>query len=52
MLHRKYAKLKVRMLTTGNGRIYLTKDEYFKGGKGKQRRIMITVMINQIIHMQ
>lgn len=51
---RYYADKKYKMLTTGKGRIYVTEDEYFKGGKGKHRRVMLVgtnndnVMINKI----
>ena len=52
---RYYADKKYKMLTTGKGRIFITKDEYFKGGKGKNRRVMLVgtnnnnVMINEIL---
>lgn len=37
-----YAKQKVQMLTSGKGLIAITADENFKGGRGKNRRVMIS----------
>lgn len=37
-----YAKGKVKTLSSGKGLIAITDDKNFKGGKGKQRRVMIS----------
>ena len=39
---RYYASQKVQMLLSGKGVIAITADENFKGGKGKNRRVMIS----------
>lgn len=39
---KEYAVTKLKMLTTGKGRIYITDDQSFKGGKGKPRRVMVS----------
>lgn len=39
---REYAAGKVKMLESGKGVIAITKDENFKGGKGKIRRVMVS----------
>lgn len=54
---RYYASQKVQMLLSGKGVIAITADENFKGGKGKNRRVMISgvnpktgkKMVNRII---
>ena len=39
---REYAASKVKMLESGKGVIAITKDENFKGGRGKIRRVMVS----------